>query len=43
MDEQLRIQDKVAQALKRVRKAQGALGLTTLEAQAVYEGGSSRT
>jgi VacB/RNase II family 3'-5' exoribonuclease len=38
MDEQLRIQDRAAQALKRVRKAQGALGLTTLEAQAVYEG-----
>jgi exoribonuclease II len=40
MDEQLRMQDRVAQALKRVRKAQGALGLTTLEAQAVYEGGA---
>ncbi|HVH82831.1 MAG TPA: ribonuclease catalytic domain-containing protein, partial [Steroidobacteraceae bacterium] len=40
MDQQLRIQDRVAQALKRVRKAQGALGLTTLEAQAVYEGGA---
>jgi VacB/RNase II family 3'-5' exoribonuclease len=40
MDEQLRIQDRVAQALKRVRKAQGALGLTTLEAQAVYDGGA---
>lgn len=39
MDEQLRLQDRAAQALKRVRKAQGALGLTTLEAQAVYEGG----
>jgi VacB/RNase II family 3'-5' exoribonuclease len=38
MDEQLRIQDRVAQALKRVRRAQGALSLTTLEAQAVYEG-----
>jgi VacB/RNase II family 3'-5' exoribonuclease len=38
MDEQLRIQDRVAQALKRVRKAAGALALTTLEAQAVYEG-----
>jgi exoribonuclease-2 len=38
MDEQLRIQDRAAQALKRVRKAEGALGLTTLEAQAVYEG-----
>ena len=40
MAEQLRLQDRVAQALKRVRKAQGALGLTTLEAQAVYEGGA---
>jgi VacB/RNase II family 3'-5' exoribonuclease len=40
MDEQLRLQDRVAQALKRVRKAQGALGLTTLEAQAVYDGGA---
>ncbi len=38
MDEQLRIQDRVAQALKRVRHAAGALGLVTLEAQAVYEG-----
>jgi ribonuclease R len=40
MDEQLRLQDKVAQALKKVRVDQGALGLTTLEAQAVYEGGT---
>jgi exoribonuclease-2 len=38
MEQQLRLQDKVAQALKAVRKAQGALGLTTLEAQAVYDG-----
>jgi len=38
MDAQLRLQDQVAQALKRVSKAQGALGLTTLEARAVYEG-----
>ena len=38
MDEQLRIQDRVAQALKRVRRTQGALSLTTLEAQAVYDG-----
>jgi VacB/RNase II family 3'-5' exoribonuclease len=38
MDEQLRIQDRVAQQLKRVHQAQGALSLTTLEAQAVYEG-----
>ncbi len=38
MAEQLRLQDRVAQALKRVRQAAGALGLTTLESQAVYEG-----
>jgi exoribonuclease-2 len=38
MDQQLRIQDAVAQTLKRVRRAQGALALTTLEAQAVYDG-----
>ena len=35
---QLRLQDAVAQVLKGVRQRQGALGLTTLEAQAVYEG-----
>ena len=40
MDAQLRLQDRVAQTLKAVRQAQGALGLTTLEAQAVYEGGT---
>jgi len=38
MDQQLRIQDGVAQALKRARREQGALALTTLEAQAVYDG-----
>ena len=38
MEEQLHIQDRTAQTLKRVRCARGALGLTTLEAQAVYEG-----
>ncbi len=37
MDQQLRIQDGVAQVLKRVRRAQGALELTTLEPQAVFE------
>lgn len=37
MDQQLRIQDGVAQVLKRVRQAQGALALTTLEPQAVFE------
>jgi len=34
----LRIQDRVAQLLKRVRESQGALALTTLEAQAVRDG-----
>jgi len=38
MDQQLRIQDRVAQLLKRVRHQAGALELTTLEAQAVYDG-----
>ncbi|HYX75154.1 MAG TPA: RNB domain-containing ribonuclease [Steroidobacteraceae bacterium] len=38
MEQQLRIQDGVAQRLKRVRQAQGSLTLTTLEARAVYEG-----
>jgi len=38
MDRQLRIQDGVAQLLKRVRRAQGSLTLATLEAQAVYAG-----
>ena len=38
MDRQLRIQDGVAQILKQVRRAQGSLTLTTLEAQAVYQG-----
>jgi VacB/RNase II family 3'-5' exoribonuclease len=40
MEQQLRIQDQVAQLLKRVHQAQGALSLTTLEAQAVYDGGA---
>src|SRR4029077_17601279 len=38
MEQQLRIQDGVAQRLKGVRQAQGSLTLTTLEAQAVYQG-----
>jgi VacB/RNase II family 3'-5' exoribonuclease len=39
LDDQLRIQDRVAQALKRVRHQRGALRLETLEARAVYEDG----
>jgi VacB/RNase II family 3'-5' exoribonuclease len=38
MADQLRTQDRLAQLLKGVRKSAGALGLATLEAQAVYEG-----
>ena len=39
MDEQIRIQDRAAQALKRVRHAHGALHLETLEARAVFDDG----
>jgi exoribonuclease-2 len=39
MEQQLRVQDKVAQALKRVRRERGALTLETLEARAVFDGG----
>src|SRR5262249_29455654 len=38
MAQQLRLQDGVAQSLKRVGCAEGALGLTTLEGRAVYHG-----
>ena len=40
MDEQLRIQDRVAQALRRVRHEHGALRLETLEVRAVFEDGA---
>ncbi len=40
LDEQLRIQDRVAQALKRVRHAHGALRLETLEVRAVFDDGA---
>jgi VacB/RNase II family 3'-5' exoribonuclease len=38
MAEQLRLQDQVARSLKEVRHQQGALGLTTIEARAVFDG-----
>src|ERR1700687_460076 len=38
LDQQLRIQDQVAQALKTRRHQQGALTLQTIEARAVFEG-----
>jgi exoribonuclease-2 len=39
LDEQLRLQDSVAQTLKRVRHEQGALSLETIEARAVFADG----
>jgi VacB/RNase II family 3'-5' exoribonuclease len=39
IDQQIRIQDKVAQSLKRVRRERGALTLETIEARAVFERG----
>ncbi|MEO8305958.1 MAG: RNB domain-containing ribonuclease [Betaproteobacteria bacterium] len=39
LDDQLRHQDRIAQALKRVRHQRGALRLETLEARAVFEDG----
>jgi len=38
LDEQLRIQDRVAQAMKAVRHEHGALNLETLETRAVFDG-----
>jgi exoribonuclease-2 len=40
LDAQLRIQDRVAQALKRVRHEHGALRLDTLEVRAVFDDGA---
>ncbi len=39
LEEQIRIQDRTAQALKRVRHAHGALHLETLETRAVFDDG----
>ena len=38
LDEQLRIQDRAAQSLRRVRQARGALRLETTEVHAVFDG-----
>ena len=38
LDEQLRIQDRVAQAMKALRHQHGALSLETIEARAVFDG-----
>jgi VacB/RNase II family 3'-5' exoribonuclease len=39
LDQQLRTQDKVAQSLREVRRARGALDLETIEAQPVFSAG----
>ena len=39
MEQQLRLQDKVAQLLRETRRARGALDLETIEAQPVYSAG----
>jgi VacB/RNase II family 3'-5' exoribonuclease len=38
LDEQLRVQDRVAQAMRAVRQEHGALNLETLETRAVFDG-----
>jgi VacB/RNase II family 3'-5' exoribonuclease len=38
LDQQLRIQDRVAQAMKELRHQHGALSLETIEARAVFDG-----
>ena len=40
MDEQVRLQDRIAQQLRRQRFEHGALTLETLEARALFEGGA---
>jgi len=40
MDRQLHIQDRVAQALRKVRQVHGALSLETIEARPVFDGGA---
>jgi VacB/RNase II family 3'-5' exoribonuclease len=41
MDQQLRTQDQVAQSLRAVRRARGALDLETIEAQPVFNAGGA--
>ncbi|HXR18459.1 MAG TPA: RNB domain-containing ribonuclease [Steroidobacteraceae bacterium] len=38
LDQQLRLQDRAAQSLKRLRHVHGALGLETIEARPVFDG-----
>ncbi|HMF95743.1 MAG TPA: RNB domain-containing ribonuclease [Vicinamibacterales bacterium] len=42
MDEQLRVQDRVAQLLDRVRREHGALELVTIDVQPVFDGDALR-
>jgi exoribonuclease-2 len=42
LDEALRLQDRAAQGMKRLRQVQGALSLDTIEAKAVFDGDQLR-
>ena len=42
LDENIRLQDRIAQALKNLRQVQGALSLETLEARPIFEGDELR-
>ena len=42
LDEQIRVQDRVAQALGRARRARGSLTLETIETNAVFDGDTLR-
>ncbi len=43
LDEALRLQDRAAQSMMRLRQVQGALSLDTIEAKAVFDGDQLRT
>jgi ribonuclease R len=42
LDENLRLQDRIAQSMKNLRQVQGALSLETLEARPIFEGNELR-
>ena len=42
LDENLRVQDRIAQSLKNLRHVQGALSLETIEAKPIFDGDQIR-